>query len=280
MFPASSDARIVLIPMDPFHPDATNGTGLQMAVPSGRFITVNGPAILVKSEPLWLSIWYRTDLSSMQLALGAFAETAGQPGAASYTLRTKPEIANDTWQKTTLMIGAGFTKVIPFLALYNASGAQAGTIYFDNLTVDQGVTENPGGSVGPLTWQPNLWLLDSEKGTAEIQNGVLILDKNDQQKASRFVASYAQITFPNQVTVEADIGKDFGDSGAVTLWVGNGPSAFQTEIPLWILTPGQIRTVRLSGITSRNSGPMNIVIQIAGEDNERIHVPAVRVYEK
>ena len=250
-----------------------------MTVPPNTLITINAPAIQINAEPVKLAVWYRADSDNLQFALGGYAEVDGNSGAVLYTLRSKPEIQPNVWQQTEIEVKALYTQVTPFIVLFNGDPTGSRTIYFDNLSVDQGQASDPGALVNSYQWQPNLWLLDADKGTAVIDNGKLILEKNEQQKASRFVAIYGQNQFPNRVTVEADIVKDFGESGSVTVWAGNGPSAFQADVPLWILPTGSAYTVRMSGVTTQNSGPMNIVIQIAGEDNERITVQGVRVYE-
>ncbi len=278
--PSSANVALNVLPIAPGNTRATNGEGLRAVLNSGEFVTVNGPSLHVSEEPVQITIWFNVSDPSVQFALGAYTEMEGLSGSAAYTMRSISEFTVNNWQQAKLEIAAGYTRITPFIALFNAGTRTDVEIRVDNLEVIMGEPTVAGTEVSPLEWHPNLWVEEPNIGSAYIDGTTLVMEKTAVQSMSRFVTYYAQQNFPNQVTVELDILRDYGDSGTLTIWIGNGPSAFQKEIPLWLLPQGTTKTVSISGVTTQASGFMHVVLQLSGNDDERIRIPRVKVYEK
>ncbi|RJP34146.1 MAG: hypothetical protein C4527_02550 [Candidatus Omnitrophota bacterium] len=277
--PFTTNAGINVIPLNPGNAESTNGIGLKAVLTRGEFTVFNGPALAVTENPVRFRLWFNISDPAVQIALGAYTEIDGLSGAASYTMRGVPEFAVNTWQQTEIEIATGYTRVAPFIVLYNAGTRNDAQVRIDNLEVIMGDMRDAGSRIENLEWHPNFWLDEGNYGSAVIDGVTLVMEKTAEQSLSRFVAYYAQQVFPNRVTVEVDVIRDYGDNGTLTIWVGNGPSAFQKEIPLWMLPSGETKTLTLAGVTTQPSGFMHVVLQISGRDNERIRIPAVRVYE-
>ncbi len=277
--PEDASVSIARIPADLSSPQATNGVGLRVSVPSGGLVTINGPEIDVRRTPVSLSLWYQVSNADFQVGLGFFAEVEGNEGAIAYAAHYAPELVDGFWTNIQTELGANYTKVTPFIMLLNTNSTEAGTAYIDNLIVVEGADTDPGSLIDPGEFHPNLWLTPEQAGSATIENGQLILDKSEGKLGSQFVAYFGQDNYPNRVTAELDLVREFGELGSVTLWIGTGPSGVQKDIPLWALPQGEERTLKLSGIVNEAAGPMHVVIMISGQDHERVIVKEVRVYE-
>lgn len=280
--PESVDARIAGIPVDIRKAEATNGIGMQILAEPGDFVTSTGPTLPIGDEPVTIGVWFRTPDPWLQFGLGAYADIEGQPGTVSYTMCSEPEVAANTWQHAEIEIEAGYTQIVPFIALFNSSESDVGVLYVDNLAVDLGEAADKGDAAEAVEWQPNLWLSDMESGTAYPQGNDLILVRENSDKASRMMAVLEPESYPVRISVEVDVIKKEGESSTFSLWIGNGPSAFQTDVPLWILSQGQQHTVKLSGVTLRNSsGAMYVATQLSGGSDESAQVVLrnVRIYQ-
>ena len=89
-------------------------------------------------------------------------------------------------------------------------------------------------------------------------------------------------SFPNRISLEVDIRKELGASSILTLWIGNGPNAFQTDVPLWLLRSNGAHTLKLSGVTLQNgNGEMYVAVQLSGGQDEtaRVVIQSARIYE-
>jgi hypothetical protein len=278
--PETAGIAITRVPSSPSNPDASNGLGLRVSIPAGDLVTIVGPDIDVLRRPIGLSCWYYASSTDIQIGLGVFASIAGQEGAVGYAAHYPPELSALTWTNLLTEFGAEYTEVTPFIVLLNTSDTTDGTAYIENLIVSEGIQLDSGTEVDPGEYQPNLWLTPEQAGPATIgEDGTLILEKPVDKLASQFVAAYTQDTYPNRVAVELDMIRDFGTLGSVTLWIGTGPSGIQNDIPLWVLPEGESRTLRLVGNMTQQVGPMHVVIQISGNDNEKVRVTDVRVSE-
>jgi len=280
VIPQSIDAEISAVPKGQTEPLPTNGVGIRVVVPAQEFVTLNGPPIRISSEPIRIAVWYYASEPDLHVGLGAFTNIQGRSGPASFTIRGGVEVTAGIWQKTEIEIEALYTQVNPFLVVYNANVTTQGTLYFDNLSVDQGDAVDPGTAIIGLDWVANLWLPEEDHGEATIDGNHLVLEKSTGEGATRFVGSYTTSNYPNITTIETEIVKDYGESGIFTLWAGNRPSAFQTYIPLWILPNNEPFTMRLAGNTAQNSGPMYVVVQISGKDDERCTINSIEVHER
>ncbi len=277
--PADADVTIAEIPFNQDQPNATNGVGLKCLPSQGELLTLTGSPITVLENPVSISVWYNASAEGFQIALGAYAEMDNQFGAAGYTVRKVPEYEPGVWQRTEIVIGNQYSRVTPFLVIFNGSDSDKSIVYADNLYVVQGNALSNGDVIEPTEWVPNLWLDPQEAGNAYQDGDTLVLEKDADKKAARFATYYSQGTFPNRVNVEVDMIKDSGATGNLTLWIGNGPSATQSDVPLQLLNTGEQETLFLSAVTASNPGDMNIVIQIAGQDTERVRITDVRIYE-
>ena len=278
-FPLNASVSVGSIPVDNSNSEASNGTGLIVGVPVGHLITISGPPIDITQEPLRLSAWFNASVTGIQFALGAFVEIQGQSGSDVYALKGIPEFTAGTWYQNVLETSAGYTQIIPFIVLLN-SGTSDGVVYVDNLDIGQDVSDAAQNALPAMDWQPNLFLNPDEAGTAMLDGADLVLEKMVGKTAAQFVAPFAQQTFPNRVTVAFNATKEMGDTGTLALWIGNGPSATQFDIPLFLLPQGQMRTFRLSGFNRQaDIGLMHVVFQIAGQDAERVRISNVQVYD-
>ncbi len=269
------------VPIDENNPEATDGYGLNVNISSGEFITINGPAIQIEERPIHLSCWFYVDNPHIMYALGAYTDFQGETGAASYTLRYAPELIENTWQEVEILINSGYTVVQPFIVIFNGDEHTAGTAFIDTLKVTQGVTidTDSSESIELDEWIPNLWLDSGECGDAYEEDGHLVLEKGSDCQVSRMAGIFTQTDFPNQIDVEIDLIKEYGESGNLTLWIGTGPNSLQTDIPLWMLNQGEEETLSLSGIINELAGPMHVIIQIEGQDDERVIINEVRIQE-
>ena len=263
------------LPTSDTYPQATNGVGLRVKAPKDQVVIMNGPAIQIISNPARITCWYRASGIDIQVAIGAFADIDGQGGASFYTMKTVPEFTPEEWHKAEIAVDGRYTRIIPFMAIYDKSGN--GTVDFDNLEITMQEPIDKGTELTISDWQPNLWLNDADKGFAFTNGTTMILEKSSTQKASRFVGSFPQSALPFRAMVDLDIKKIKGSSGTVTLWIGNGPSAVQNDIPLWMIPEGEIRTLQVSGVTTDTPGPVFIVLQTAGQDDERVEISNVHV---
>ena len=273
--PASVETSITELTASSTYPQATNGVGLEVKPQKDQLVILNGPAIQIISNPVRISCWYRASHKDIQVAIGAFADINGQGGASVYTMRTVPEFTPKEWHKIEIEVNGNYTRIIPFMAMYDKAGN--GTVDFDNLEILMGETAEQGAEIAVSDWQPNLWLNDDDKGLAYTNGGTMILLKDPTQKATRFVGSFEQTTTPFRASVDLDVKKVKGASGTLTIWIGNGPSAVQNDIPLWMIADGETRTLHLSGITTNTPGPVFIVLQTAGQDDERVEISNVHV---
>ena len=276
--PEDASVHIDRIPEDYDRYEATNGVGVSIELQAGKSVTITGSPINVQEEPIRESVWFNANNSQVQIALGAFMEIDGNSSAYTYSLLNTLELTEDEWRKNEIEFAAGYTRVTPFLIASNESQKDA-LVYFDNLEIAQNQPSTLGTPIDPGPWQPNLWISESDAGLAYEDGSALVLEKWTQHKISRFVMAYEQTTYPNRVHVEIDVIKEFGATGSLTLWTGNGPSAFQSSVPLDELPIGEIKTIQLSGVTTRNAGAMHITIQIAGEDRQRVRIEDVRIFE-
>jgi hypothetical protein len=275
--PSTLDAEVVSLPVSDTYPHATNGVGLQVSPPANQLSLISGPGVELLDTPVRITCWYNASHDGFQIAVGAFADQNGQAGASVYAMNTAPEYTPGTWHKIEIEVDAQYTKVVPFLAMYNTHPDGEGTVSFDNLEIYYGPETDLGMEITIDDWIPNLWLSEADKGFAYRLSDSFVLEKTFTQKASRFVGSYAQSVVPYRTSVEIVFEKWWGFSGTLTIWIGNGPSAVQNDIPLWMLMPYVNHTIRVSNVTIDTPGPVYVVLQIAGEDNVLLEIRSVRV---
>jgi hypothetical protein len=270
---------IAEIPFGQDKPYATNGVGLKCLPTTGELLILTGPAISVFDNPVSISVWYNASATGFQIALGAYAELNGEFGAAGYTIRTAPEYEEGEWTRTEIVIGESYTEVTPFLVIYNSNDSDKDTVYIDNLVVSQGAELELGELVEPDDWIANLWLDEQDAGEASLEGTSLVLSKSEDKSATRFAAYFAPGEFPNRITVEVDVEKDYGETGNFSLWIGTGPSATQSDIPLQMLQEGESQTITLSAVTESSSDAMFVLVQVAGQDAELVRVTDIRIYD-
>ncbi|GEM_PF-1842256 len=268
------------VPIDEGNPAATDGKGIKALIPSGRLCMMYAPKIDITDSPIRISCWFNMTNASMMYALGVFADIEGQTGAVAYTTRYAPEMIGNVWQKAVIEVEAKYTSVQPFIAVYNGDSEHGAIVFADNLKIEQGVNKDIGVSVAHSEWTPNLWLLEETGGDAHVEGGTIHLNKDVSSQASRIGTSFESGFYPNWSRVEIDVVKNYGEQGTFTAWIGNGPNAFQKDVPLWMLTPGVQETISIAGITREPIDPMYILLQIAGEDEESVTITNVRIYER
>ncbi len=265
------------VPLSEFGPVSTDGFGIQAVVPGGQLCMIYSPEIQVTETPVKLTCWFYVTNDLFMYALGGFTKVEGQTGAVAYNIRYAPEMITNTWQKVEFDVDAKYTSIQPFIAIYNGDD-QGGMMFIDNLEVSQGVRIGRGSPVEMALWTPNLWLSADNTGEAIVTEDDIQLTKTSDQKATRIASTFEPPSYPNRILIELDVTRLAGEQGTFTVWFGNGPNAFQKDIPLWMLTEGVEETIRISGITTEPIDPMYVLFQIAGEDEESVIINDARVF--
>lgn len=266
------------LPEDEEQPQATDGKGINVSIPPGVFVTLSAPAIDIQSGEVEVSAWFNVSNEDIQVALGGFISINNIGGANMFTIKGTPEFSTNQWHKARITGTAGITQIVPFFILVN-SGSSSGNVLIDNLSINW----SPNFSLNNETtveWVPNLFAGDNA-GIALVQGSRLLLNKNEGQPLTHLVAPFAQTVFPNQVGIDLEIEKDVGQTGTLSIVLTNGASSSQMNIPLFILPTGNdFQRVQLGGLnTTENIGLMHAVVQIAGDESERVTLHNVTVFD-
>lgn len=265
------------LPEDEEQPQATNGKGINVTVPPGVFVTLSAPAIEVSSNPIAVHAWFNPSSSDVQVALGGFVEIKDIGGSNLFSLKGAPEFIPNSWHQAKVTASGQVTRIIPFFILVN-SGSSSANVQIDNLVIDLRPSFSPRNAVS-VVWIPNLFAGDNA-GIALSQGGTLRLNKNVNQPLSHIVAPFEQSIFPNQTAIEMEVEKELGSTGTLSIVLTNGASSTQMNIPLFILPQGETHRIQLAGLnTTENIGLMHAVVQIAGDDEERVIIRNVKVYD-